>query len=95
MLPVTIFTVMMNNCQQDAKSSYFMSFFLSLLWNLLMGGGGEKKTTVAPKIPRVVFLPHPCTFRRSSEFRLEEQGNQPEFLRAGGGEGGGGRKKKQ
>ena len=26
MLPVTIFTVMMNNCQQDAKSSYFLPF---------------------------------------------------------------------
>ena len=26
MLPVTIFTVTMNNCQQDAKSSYFLPF---------------------------------------------------------------------
>ena len=56
MLPVTIFTVMMNNCQQDAKSR--LPAFLA-------------------KIPRVVCLSHPCTFRHSSEDRLE--GKQPEF----------------
>ena len=30
------------------------------------GGGGERKI-VAPKIPRVLCLSHPCTFRHSSE----------------------------
>ena len=51
-LPVTIFTVMMNNCQPDAKSSYFLPFaFLALLWNLSMairwgeGGGKDKKNS--------------------------------------------------
>ena len=45
------------------------------------GGGGERKT-VAPKIPRVVCLSHPCTFRHSSEGRQispAELGKQPEF----------------
>ena len=56
--------------------------FLDLLCNLLMdlrwgGGGGGIKKTVAPKIPRVVCLSHPCTFRHSSVDRLE--GKQPEF----------------
>ena len=43
--------------------------------------GGYKKT-VAPKIPGVVCLSHPCTFRHSSEGRLirpAELGKQPEF----------------
>ena len=35
------------------------------------GGGGGGRKTVAPKIPRVVCLSHPCTFRHSSEDRLE------------------------
>ena len=39
------------------------------------GGGGGIKKTVAPKIPRVVCLSHPCTFRHSSEDRLD--GKQP------------------
>ena len=33
------------------------------------GGGGGGRKTVAPKIPRVVCLSHPCTFRHSSEGR--------------------------
>ena len=41
------------------------------------GGGGVGRKTVAPKIPRVVCLSHLCTFRHSSEDRLE--GKQPEF----------------
>ena len=42
MLPVTIFTVMMNNCQQDAKSSYFLpfSFVVEFPNGHMMGGGG-------------------------------------------------------
>ena len=47
----------------------------------LRWGGGIKKT-VAPKIPRVVCLSHPCTFRHSSEgrqIRPAELGKQPEF----------------
>ena len=46
------------------------------------GGGGGIKKTVAPKIPRVVCLSHPCTFRHSSEgrqIRPAELGKQPEF----------------
>ena len=49
------------------------------------GGGGEKN-----KNTKSSFL---VPSRRSSEFRLEELGNQPEFLRAGGGGGGWGEKK--
>ena len=44
------------------------------------GGGGERgggKKNSSTKIPRVVCLSHPCTFRHSSEDRLE--GKQPEF----------------
>ena len=90
MLPVTIFTVMMNNCQQDVTSCLF-SFIV------MAGGGGgggvgggaggrDKKKTVAPKIPRVVCLSHPCTFRHSSEgrqIRPAELGMQPEFKSSG------------
>ena len=52
---------------------------MDLRWG---GGGGLKKKTVAPKIPRVVCLSHPCTFRHSSEgrqIRPAELGKQPEF----------------
>ena len=42
MLPVTIFTVMMNNCQQDAKSSYFLPF-VEFANEFKIGGGGYKK----------------------------------------------------
>ena len=84
MLPVTIFTVMMNNCQQDAKSSYscLFSFVVEFANGFKMGGGGGEKKTVAPKIPRVVCLSHPCTFRHSSEgrqIRPAELGMQPDF----------------
>ena len=48
-----------------------------LLMAIRWGGGGGGRKTVAPKIPRVVCLSHPCTFRHSSEDRLE--GKQPEF----------------
>ena len=50
------------------------------------GGGEEGSKTVVPKIPRVVCLSHPCTFRHSSVFcgegrqiRPAELGKQPEF----------------
>ena len=41
-LPVTIFTVMMNNCQQDAKSSYscLFSFVVEFANGYKIGGGG-------------------------------------------------------
>ena len=47
-----------------------------------MGVGVYKKKTVALKIPRVVYLSHPCTFRHSSEgrqIRPAELGKQPDF----------------
>ena len=43
MLPVTIFTVMMNNCQPDAKSSYFLPIsFVVEFANGFKKGGEEK-----------------------------------------------------
>ena len=76
-LPVTIFTAMTNNCQQDECKSSLVNRVTSCLFSFVVefsngfkmeGGGGERKT-VAPKIPRVVCLSHPCTFRHSSEGR--------------------------
>ena len=52
---------------------------MDLRWG---GGGGGIKKTVAPKIPRVACLSHPCTFRHSSEgrqIRPAELAKQPEF----------------
>ena len=84
MLPVTIFTVMMNliivNRMQNRVTSCLFSFVVEFANGYKMGGGGGGgggRKTVAPKIPRVVCLSHPCTFRHSSEDRLE--GKQPEF----------------
>ena len=47
MLPVIIFTVMMNNCQQDAKSSYFLpiSFVVEFANGFKMGGGKKNSNT--------------------------------------------------
>ena len=55
MLPVTIYTAMMNDCQQDAKApsleNRVIPCILALLWNLIImdltgggggGGGGEQ-----------------------------------------------------
>ena len=55
---------------------------MAIRWGGGGGGGGGgvgrgRRKTVAPKIPRVVCLSHSCTFRHSSEDRLE--GKQPEF----------------
>ena len=49
MLPVTIFTVMMNNCQQDANrvTSYLFSIVVEFANSFKMEGGERK--TVAPK----------------------------------------------
>ena len=57
MLPVTIFTAMTNDCQQDAKASSLVNRVTSCLFSFvvefannginLWGGGGK---TVAPKI---------------------------------------------
>ena len=55
---------------------------MALRWGGGGGGGGGGRKTVAPKIPRVVCLSHPCTFRHSSEgrqIRPAELGKQPEF----------------
>ena len=57
-----------------------------MCWGWGGGGGGGGNKTVAPKIPRVVCLSHPCTFRHSSVFYGEgrqtipaELGKHPEF----------------
>ena len=49
-------------------TSCLFSFVVEFANGFKMGWGGGRKT-VAPKIPRVVCLSHPCTFRHSSEGR--------------------------
>ena len=54
-----------------SKSSYscLFSFVVEFANNgFNWGGGGGGRKTVAPKIPRVVCLSHPYTFRHSSVF---------------------------
>ena len=70
---------------QNRVTSCLFSFVVEFANGFKMGGGGGGggiKKTVAPKIPRVVCLSHPCTFRHSSEgrqIRPAELGKQPEF----------------
>ena len=76
---------------QNRVTSCLFSFVVEFANGFKMGGGGggggregggDIKKTVAPKIPRVVCLSHPCTFRHSSEgrqIRPAELGKQPEF----------------
>ena len=68
------------NRMQNRVTSYLFSFVVEFTNGFKIGGGIKK--TVAPKIPRVVCLSHPCTFRHSSEgrqIRPAELGKQPEF----------------
>ena len=63
-------------------TSRLFSFVVEFANSFKMGGGGGGRKTVAPKLPRVVCLSHPCTFRHSSEgrqIRPAELGKQPEF----------------
>ena len=71
---------------QNRVTSCLFSFVVEFANGFKMGGGGGGggglKKTVAPKIPRVVCLSHPCIFRHSSErrqIRPAELGKQPEF----------------
>ena len=76
--PVTIFTVMITGCKIELLPA-FLALLRNLLMDLRLGGGGVIKKTVAPKIPRVVCLSHPCTFRHSSEGRQIRPAELGEF----------------
>ena len=67
---------------QNRVTSCLFIFVVEFANEFKMGGGGGHKKIVAPKIPRIVCLSHPCTFRHSSEgrqIRPAELGKQPEF----------------